>query len=114
MKKVGAVKNVGAVKELGTVKKVMAVKRGGVSYRHDLICYVYNILSQHADSVHSIDVSLHADSAHSIDVSRHGDLAHFIDVSQDADSTLPARGRPFTHQTLAREDVLSNAGSRYK
>ena len=36
---------------------------------------VYNILSQHADSVHSIDVSLHADSAHSIDVSQHGDVA---------------------------------------
>ena len=80
----------------------MAVKRGGDSYRRDLICYVYNILSQHADS------------AHSIDVSRHGDLAHSIDVSQDADSTLLARGRPFTHQTLAREDVLSNVGSRYK
>ena len=113
MKKVGAVKNVGEVKKLGTVKKVMAVKRGGESYRRDLICYVYNILSQHADSVDSIDVSLHADSAHSIDVSRHGDLAHSIDVSQD-DSTLPAIGRPFTHQTLAREDVLSNAGSHYK
>ena len=69
-------------------------------------------MSQHADSVHSIDVSLHADSAHSIDVSQHGDIAHSIDVSQDADSALPARGRPFTHQTLGREDVLSNAGSR--
>ena len=87
-------------------------EEGGESYRCDLICYVYNILSQHADSVHSIDVSLHADSAHSIDVSQHGDIAHSIDVSQDADSALPARGRPFTHQTLAREDVLSNAGSR--
>ena len=59
-------------------------------------------------------MSLHADSAHSIDVSQHGDVAHSIDVSQDADSALPARGRPFTHQTLAGEDVLSNAGSRYK
>ena len=47
-----------------------------------------------------------------VDVSQHGDVAHSIDVSQDADSALPARGRPFTHQTLAREDVLSNAGSR--
>ena len=75
-------------------------EEGGESYRCDLICYVYYILSQHADSVHYIDVSLHADSAHSIDVSQHGDIA------------LPARGRPFTHQTLAREDVLSNAGSR--
>ena len=45
-------------------------------------------------------------------MSQHGDVAHSIDVSQDADSALPARGRPFTHQTLAREDVLSNAGSR--
>ena len=76
----------------------MSVKRGGESYRRDLICYVYNILSQHADSVHSIDVSLHADSAHSIDVSRHGDLAHSIDVSQDADSTLPARGHSLTRR----------------
>ena len=83
----------------------MAVK--GLGNHIDVIsCYVYNILSQHADSVHSIDVSLHADSAHSIDVSQHGDIAHSIDVSQDADSALPARGRPFTHQTLAREDVL--------
>ena len=56
-------------------------------------------------------MSLHADSAHSIDVSQHGDLAHSIDVSQDADSALPARGRPFTHQTLAGDAVLSNAGS---
>ena len=42
----GAVKNVGAVKKLGTVKKVMAVKRGRESYRRDLICYVYNILTE--------------------------------------------------------------------
>ena len=45
-------------------------------------------------------------------MSQHGDVVHSIDVSQDADSALPARGRPFTHQSLAREDVLSNAGSR--
>ena len=58
-------------------------------------------------------MSLHADSVHSIDVSQHGDLAHSIDVTQDADSALSAIGRPFT-PTLAGEDVLSNAGSRYK
>ena len=45
-------------------------------------------------------------------MSQHSDVAHSIDVSQDANSALPARGRPLTHQTLAREDVLSNAGSR--
>ena len=50
----GTVKNVGAMKKLGTVKKVMAVKRVGNHNRRDRICYVYNIMRQHADSVHSI------------------------------------------------------------